>query len=276
MNSDEKVHTMIYVFLSHDIDWGRSGAPISHIMARKERFEEPILRKCETENPYYNFPEYMETEEKNGVRSTFFFRTYVPNTLHQPPSYDVEEYKQEIRSLVEGGWEVGLHLDPASYKSLELVMKEKEALETVVKTPIIGNRVHYTMNNDVLHRNLLKAGFRYDSSPKFSRETIVEEDFGYFKKDGLVVFPMTIMDALAFAYLAPTENDIAKLVKNTIEMCRKMPRKDKIITIVWHGCVLKMKKGRRYTQVLKYLTSIKDVEIRRGIDLLEMIEKGAL
>ena len=267
---------MIYVFLSHDIDWGRDGAPISHIMARKERFEDSVLKNCETENPYYNFPEYMDIEEKYGVRSTFFFRTYVPNTPYSPPPYNVHEYRQEIRRLVEGGWEVGLHMDPASYKSLELVMKEKEVLETVAKNPIVGNRVHYPMNNNILHRNFLKAGFKYDSSAKFSRKTIVGKDFGYFKKDGLVVFPMTIMDALAFTYLVPTEDDVIKLIRNTVEMCRKMSRKDKIITIVWHGCVLKMKRGRRYTQVLEYLTSAKDVEMRRGIDLLKMIGRRVL
>jgi len=267
---------MIYVFLSHDVDWGRSGAPISHIMARKERFEESILKNCEIENPYYNLPEYMEIEEKYSVRSTFFFRTYVPNASHPPPPYYVEEYKQEIRSLIEGGWEVGLHMDPSSHKSLKLVMKEKEALETVAGISIVGNRVHCTMNNEGLHHNLQKAGFKYDSSAKFSRENIVEQDLGYFKKDHLVVFPITIMDALAFTYLVSTEDDVVKLVKNTVEMCRKIPRKDKIITIIWHGCVFKMKKGRRYAQVLEYLTSLKDVELKRGIDLLKMIEKGVL
>lgn len=267
---------MIYVFLSHDVEWGRSGAPISHIMARKERFEESILKNRETENPYYNFPEYMETEEKYGVRSTFFFRTYVPNAPHPPPPYHAEEYEQEIRSLIEGGWEVGLHMDPVSHTNLKLVMKEKKALEAVARIPIVGNRVHYTMNNDVLHRNLQKANFKYDSSAKFSREKIVEQDFGYFKKDHLVIFPITIMDALAFTYLAPTEDDVVRLVKNTVGMCQKMPRKDKIITILWHDCVLKMRKGRRYAQVLEYLTSLKDVEVKRGIDLLKMIEKGVL
>lgn len=272
----QEARVMIYTFLSHDVDWGRSGAPVSHIMARKDRFEAAVLKNCETQNPYYNLPEYMEIEEKYGVRSTFFFRTYVPNAPHPPPAYDVSEYQQDIRFLVEGGWEIGLHMDPTSHKSLELIRKEKETLETVAKTPVVGNRVHYTMNNDALHRNLTEAGFKYDSSAKFSREKIVEEDFGYFKKNGLIVFPMTIMDALAFNYLVPTEDDVVNLLENTVEMCRKIPRKDKIITIVWHDCVLKMKKGRRYQQVLEYLTSIDDVEVKRGVDLLQMIDRGML
>ncbi|MCK4436014.1 hypothetical protein KAU87_04295, partial [Candidatus Bathyarchaeota archaeon] len=84
------------------------------------------------------------------------------------------------------------------------------------------------------------------------------------------------MDALAFTYLTPTEDDVVKLVKKTLEKCRCAPRNDGIITIVWHGCVLKMKKGRQYAKVLDYITSQRDTEVKRGIDLVEMIERGEL
>lgn len=267
---------MIYLFLSHDIDWGKKGAPISHIMARKDRFEESTLKNCKTNNPYYNLPEYMEIEDKYSVRSTFFFRTYVFNAPHPPPPYDVAEYSSEIRDLVRNDWEVGLHMDPSSHTDFELIKREKSILETVAQTRIVGNRVHYTMNNMLLHRNLERAGFKYDSSAKFSREKISAKDFGHFKHNGLIIFPMTIMDALAFTYLTPTEDDVVKLVKETLEKCRRAPRNDGIITIVWHGCVLKMKKGRQYTKVLDYITSQRDTEVKRGIDLVEMIERGEL
>jgi len=267
---------LIFVFLSHDVDWGREGAPVAHIMARKERFDEEVLRNCASNNPYFNFPEYMEIEEKFGVRSTFFFRTYVPNAPFPPPAYRVEKYGEEIKALVKGGWEIGLHMDPSSHTKIELMKKEKQALEDVAGIPIVGNRVHYTMNNDVLHRNLQEVGFKYDSSAKFSRETIVERDFGYFKDDRLIVFPMTIMDALAFNYLAASEDDVVKLVKKVVGMCDKLPQKEKIITIVWHDCVLKMKKGRRYPEVLEYLTGRKDIEVKTGINLVNMVEEGKL
>jgi len=267
---------MIYIFLSHDVEWGRIGPPISHILARRERFDEHILKKCQSSNPYYNFPEYMEIEEKLGVRSTFFFRTYVKNTSYPPPPYHVEEYKSEIRSLIRGGWEVGLHLDPSSYKSTRMIQQEKKTLENVAGVLIHGNRVHYTMNNDLLHKNLQKLSFKYDSSAKFSRDKIVDEDFGYFKKEKLVIFPITIMDALAFTYFVKNENAVFGFVKNVVSRCRKLPRKARIMTIVWHDCVLKMKKGRRYAEVLEYLTSLKNAEVKRGIDLFEMVDEGVL
>ena len=64
-----------YVFLGHDVDWRKQGASLEHIMARKERFEPSVLEECNKKNPYYNIPDYMEIEEKFGVKSTFFFRT---------------------------------------------------------------------------------------------------------------------------------------------------------------------------------------------------------
>jgi hypothetical protein len=267
---------MIYIFLSHDVDWGRSGPPVSHVLARRERFDERILKNCNSVNLYYNFPEYIEIEEKSQVRSTFFFRTYVEGSEGSPPAYHVEEYKEEIKSLLRGGWEVGLHLDPVSYRSVKRIQAEKKALEDVSGVPIWANRVHYTLNNRTLHRNLEKLSFKYDSFAKFCRAGIDEQDFGYFKRGNLVVFPITLMDALAFAHMAPSENDVLPLIRNAVNKCREMPREKRIMSIIWHDCVLKMKKGRLFPEILKYLISLKDVEVRRGIDLFEMIEKGML
>jgi len=267
---------MIYVFLSHDVDWGKAGPPASHILARKDRFDEDILKKCQSENLYYNFPEYMDVEEKFSVRSTFFFRTYIKNSVRSPPPYHVEEYEEEIRSLLRGGWEIGLHLDPSSFEHIGKIKLEKKALERVAGIAINGNRVHYTMHNDVLYANLQKLSFKYDSSAKFNREKIVEEDFGFFKRGKLVVFPITIMDALTFTYFARDESEVVTMVKHVVDKCKNLQHEKRIMTILWHDCVLRMKMGRLYPEVLRYLTSLKDIEFRRGIDLFEMVEKGMI
>lgn len=41
---------MIHVFLSHDVDWGRVGPPISHIMERMDRFDEKNRRDHQLTN----------------------------------------------------------------------------------------------------------------------------------------------------------------------------------------------------------------------------------
>ena len=126
----------MYVFLSHDVDWRRQGPSKEHVMARKERFDSIVIKNLDKQNPYYNIPEIMEIEEKFGIKSTFFFRTMYENG-------NFEDYEDDIKSLIGGGWEVGLHCDPSSVDDIENLRKEKEKLEKLTKTKLEGNRVHY-------------------------------------------------------------------------------------------------------------------------------------
>jgi peptidoglycan/xylan/chitin deacetylase (PgdA/CDA1 family) len=270
----------IFVLLSHDVDWGKSGPPISHILARKERFDENVIRNLDKANPYNNIPEMLELEEHYGLRSTFFFRTFVRNSEQPPPPYDPNEYRSEIRSMLSGGWEVGLHSDFLSHNKLGRLEAEKKELEAVSGTDILGNRVHYTLESVELLRNLKKLGFKYDSSAKCNREAISEKDFGYSSEGGVIVFPITIMEALLFqyriAYGISSEADVQKAVKRILDMCEKMDKRPNIVTLIWHDSSLKMKYGRMYSEVLKYLVSRRQVQVKRGIDLVNMIENGEI
>lgn len=266
----------IFTLLSHDVDWGRGGPPPSHILARKERFNKSVLKNLDKTNPYPNIPEILELEDRLGVRSTFFFRTHVKDSKHPPPPYDLGEYKSDIRSMLSGGWEVGLHSDFVSSKNLRRLEKEKNELEAVSGVRVFGNRVHYTLEDSVLFRNLKKLGFKYDSSVKHQREDITQRDFGYLLKDGLIVFPITIMDSLIFTYNVKTEADVIKVIRHAVGICEKMLRKHRIMTLIWHDCSLKMKYGRKYAEVLEYLVSKKNLSVKRGIDLAVMIEKGEI
>jgi hypothetical protein len=265
-----------FVLLSHDVDWGKSGPQISHILARKERFSKSVLKNLDKKNPYQNISEILELEDRLGVRSTFFFRTHVRNSAHPPPPYDLSEYAPDIRSMLSGGWEVGLHSDFASSRSLQLLKQEKNELESVSGVQAFGNRVHYTLKDSILFRNLKKLGFKYDSSVKHQREKITRKDFGYLQKEGLIVFPITIMDSLIFRYNVKTEADVIKNIRHAVDICERMLKKGRIMTLIWHDCSLKMRFGRKYAEVLKYMVSKKNLLVKRGIDLALIIEKGEI
>ncbi len=143
---------ILYIFLSHDVDWRKQGPTKEHIIARRHRFENLILEKMYSENLYYNFPDIMDLEERLGIRSTFFFRTHYENGNYL-------DYEEEIKSLIKGKWEIGLHLDGQSIKDIELIKKEKFDLESLTKTPIFGNRVHYLNFDDNLLLKLFQSGF---------------------------------------------------------------------------------------------------------------------
>jgi len=67
---------VVRVVLTHDVDWPIQGPGRDHVLARRDRFDEDVVRRVIEEgyNPYYNVPDLMEIEERHGLRSTFFFR----------------------------------------------------------------------------------------------------------------------------------------------------------------------------------------------------------
>lgn len=257
---------MQYVFLSHDVDWPKQGASYDHIMARRERFEPDILHTIKEQNPYYNIPGYMDIEEKYGIRSTYFFRTFYENGF-------LNDYENDIKQLEKGGWEIGLHLDPSSINSIDTITAEKNTLENLCKNKIKGNRVHYLGFNEDLPKKLQQSGFVYDSTFRKSKNLIDENEIGYFKYDNLVEFPLTLMDAYLFTYMKIEEDQIIGVFKKTLNLSRKINPEFNVISVNWHDNVLKMKGGRMYEKIIAFLTSQSDVKIVRGIDIAEIVNK---
>jgi peptidoglycan/xylan/chitin deacetylase (PgdA/CDA1 family) len=259
-----------YIFLSHDVDWRRQGPSIGHILDRKERFEKSVLDSLKNNkitNLYYNIPLLIELEEKFGVRSTFFFRT-----MYENGSY--VDYSDDIRILIRGGWEIGLHSDPTSINARKRILDEKIKLEKLTKTPVRAHRVHYLGFNRDLPKMLQELGFVYDSSVRKSKDRIGIEEVGYFKFDKLIEFPITIMDAYLFTYMKIKENQIISIVEKTLNYCRSLDDKFNIMTILWHDNVLRMKGGRMYSQILQYLSSQEDIQICKGLELVEKINSN--
>lgn len=266
----------IFVFLSHDVDWGKEGAPKSHIMARRDRFDKDTLKRIDDENPYQNIPDILDIEEELGLRSTFFFRASTCSG-HPPPPYNLEDYKPDIRSMLSGGWEVGLHSDLLSHDDLSRLGIEKRRLEEISNTEIYGNRTHYTIHEEQhgsLLGNLKELGFRYDTSILFDRERITQRNFGFYTYNGVKVFPITLMDTLIFRNI-DREVDVVRKVKLAVKTCERLPSK-RVMTIIWHNCSLKMKFGRKYRDVLEYLASRRNVLIKKGIEISRMIDGGEI
>jgi len=255
---------MQYIFLSHDVDWRRQGPSIEHILSRKDRFDAKLFEKTKPEDLYHNIPEYMELEEKFGVRSTFFFRTFYENG-------DVLDYEDDIKQLQKSNWEIGLHTDPSSIDDLDKIRLEKEKLESITGKQIIGNRVHFLNYNPELPKKLEKLGFNYDSSLRHSKDRIDEKEMGYSRIHGIIEFPVTLMDAYLFTYMKIQEDKIISEFQKTLDLGRSLSENN-VISVIWHDNVLKMKGGRMYKQILEFLTSQDDVEIKRGIDLVKILK----
>ena len=258
---------MQYIFLSHDVDWRKQGPEPEHIIERKERFDPQLFEKTPLDKMYYNFPEFIEIEEKFGTKSTFFFRTMYENG-------NFYDYENEINLLNKQGWELGLHLDPSSVNNLEEIRKEKKILEDILNDKILGNRVHFLKTSDQLQSKLKELDFVYDSSIKQTKDHY-KDDLGYFVKNEIIEFPITIMDAYLFTYMKIKEEKIVSIVDETLKYAREN-NEDNIISILWHDNVLKMKGGRAYPKILEFLSTQEDVVMCNGIELVNKIKKNNL
>jgi hypothetical protein len=250
--------------MSHDVDWRIQGPPMDHIIARKDRFDSKIIQSIHLKNPYYNIPDYIYLEEKYNIRSTFFFRTIYENGNYM-------DYENDIKTLCNGGWEVGLHCDPLSVNNYAEIEKEKNQLEKITKSSIKSNRSHYLNFSNNLPIILKKLGFLYDSSFKKSKDKIEKEDMGYNILDGIIEFPVTLMDAYIFSYMNIQEDKIVDLFGKTIDFAKRQNDKFNIVTVIWHENVLKMKGGRVYEKILEFLSGQEKIMVKRGIDLANII-----
>jgi len=255
---------MLNIIMTHDIDWPRWGPGVDHILVRRSRFDEDVIVRVLRDgyNPYFGIPDLMDLEERFGVRSTFFFR----------PIYDdgsrVDQYWDVVWDLVRGGWEVGVHLN--SVESFDDVLMGKRFVEGVVGSEVVGCRVHYLRIRRSDYWKLRKAGFRYDSSLKYFKDRVDVRDMGYEVVDGVVVFPVTVMDAYLFTYMGVSEEGVVKVVAEAIEKARRSGKS--FITILWHDSSIHMKGGRAYVNILEYITSLDDVRIIRGVDAYRMVK----
>jgi peptidoglycan/xylan/chitin deacetylase (PgdA/CDA1 family) len=256
------------VIVTHDVDWPRKGPGLSHILARQTRFDPEIIRKVTDEgfNPYYGVPVVKEIEERFNIRSTFFFR----------PEYDdgssVQQYEDTIKELVKNGWEVGLHVNSTS--TIKEIVSQKKSLERTFKGPVYGSRVHYLKISENTFSNLTKAGLKYDSSLTYSKEIIDPRNSDYLRKNGLIVFPVTFMDAYLFTYMGLTEKTITKFILKNLE--RLFVAGVRIVTLLWHDNSIMMKGGRAYSILINQMASNSDVVFLKGIEAFELVQKGRI
>ncbi len=118
---------------------------------------------------------------------------------------------------------------------------------------------------------LKQLGFLYDSSLRHSKDRIDEKEMGYSKIDGLIEFPVTLMDAYLFTHMKIEEKKIVSEFQKALDVGRNLSEEN-IISVIWHDNVLKMKGGRVYKEILEFLTSQEDVKIFSGNELVKILD----
>lgn len=120
-------------------------------------------------DPFYTFDYIMDVEERYGIKSSFYFMSGGTSNLDNFYSIEDERVVALIKSIEERGHEAGYHGSFNSYKDLNLMTKEKEALDKVVNEKNFGIRQHcLRFKAPYTWRIQEKLGFIYDTTLSFA------------------------------------------------------------------------------------------------------------
>jgi len=200
------------LLLTHDVDRPFKRAAHAAFYAASERPLHHLRTARPSRNPYWQFETVMGVEAAHGVRSAFYFLDEPPiyrkglRALASPRAwvehlgrYDLwhPRIADVVRTLADGGWEVGLHGSLASAGDGERLRREKQVLEAVLGDVVRGGRQHrLRLDRPETWRRQRRAGLAYDATLGSA------DDWGFDHgheplspfDDDFLVFPLTLME----------------------------------------------------------------------------------
>lgn len=234
--------------LSHDVDRIYKTYQYLWNGAQKRDLRE-FAGILSSKNPYWTFGRTMDIETSLGVRSSFNILDEV-NLSDRPKSewltkngwtlfagrYDIDdpEVASMLRVLDDFGWEIGLHGSYTSSDNPDRFTYEKEHIESVTGTEIIGNRQHYwNLSPPDTWQHLHDAGIKYDTSLGSSTEIDFQHGHDLIRPfdNEFVVFPWSLMDrAVMESGDTPTE-----IMAHCQDVFAEARSNRSAIVLDWHG-----------------------------------------
>lgn len=223
----------------------------------KSALKMPFYQINKKWNPLWNFKDIMALEEAYSAKSSFYFMT--SNKDINRINYYIEDLENELRSVLDSGWEVGLHGGYFSYNNLDEIKNEKNKLEKILGSKVVGYRNHFLRFKVPDTWELLyKAGFKYDATFGYAdcigfRNGMCHpfKPFNLNTNREIDIFeiPLNIMDCTLFDYMKLDVDrawEITKLLIDTVE------KYNGVIAVLWHNTYMQDENLRFYEKILKY------------------------
>ncbi len=216
----------------------------------------PQLRS--KKRPGWNFKEIADLEEAYGTRSSFYFLTLEKGD--EGYAYAIEDLEQEMCTLQDRGWEVGLHGGFEAYRDLGSLKREKQNLEKVLNRKVTGYRNHYLKFRVPDTWELLeKAGFQYDTTLGYSdcigfRNGMCHPFRPFNLKTNremeILEIPLMLMDRTLIQYMQLTMEQAWDQTERLLETVEQYHG---TINILWHNTFMEGDELRFYRKILEVL-----------------------
>ena len=252
------------VCLTHDIDSVYKSMSSKSIHAVKYfargKFDESVIslkQMYSKKIPYCNFEEIMKLEEKYGARSSFYFLALDPEDLDY--EYRIEDLKDEIGTVLDRGWEIGLHGGHEASVNPDKLCREKMNLEQVTHHSITGCRNHYLKFTVPDSWELLRnAGFHYDTTLGFADCTGFRNGMCHpFRPFNLITgkpidileIPLIIMEDTFEYYM---KYDLRRAWALSKKLIDTVIQYQGVVTLLWHNKSFSGDQKKFYEKILKY------------------------
>ncbi|MEX0980798.1 MAG: polysaccharide deacetylase family protein [Bacteroidales bacterium] len=247
-------------FLSHDVDridtytlyelgyklkevFGFVQSPFNRLKTIKLaiKFFLNWLNVINKKNPHWDFDYHLETENRFGVRSTFFFLP--KGLLHQDAYYSFSEkrVKKLFKLIEKKQCEIGLHGTVRSAKQQHILNENLNEIGKYVKD-IKGIRQHrllYDVNVTPVFYH--KAGLLYDTTLGFAEHEGFRNSYClpfrlYDHKNDCMLntweIPLVVMDVSLFMY---RKHDFASAMDSIRIILDEVKRFNGIFSLLWHN-----------------------------------------
>ncbi len=215
----------------------------------------PQLRS--KKRPKWNFREITELEESYGACSSFYFLALEKGAREY--TYAIEDLEQEICTLQDKGWEVGLHGGCEAYCDLDSLMREKQNLEKVLNRKIVGFRNHFLKFRVPETWELLeRAGFLYDTTLGYPDSVGFRNgmchpfwpfNLNTGRKMEILEIPLVVMDRTLLLHMRLSLEQAWGQMERLLDT---IERHHGVITILWHNDFMTGTSLQFYRKILKY------------------------
>ena len=188
-------------------------------------------------DPYNTFDFLMESSERYGLRSTFYFLAgNAPGDIDYRYGLTDPPFATLLRRIDDRGHEIGLHASYGSYLSADRTQREFEALRAACRAagfdqPTWGVRQHYLrFENPQTWRNHESAGLDHDSTLGFVDQVGFRagtcREFPLFDVRGrrtldLRERPLVVMDGALLGHMDLGLDDATSRIRDVVSQCRR-------------------------------------------------------
>lgn len=241
-----------------------------------------LLKFGAKKNPNWNFKYLIDLEQKNNIKSSFYFLPR--DKKHQDSNYSFNEQRIQdlFRFIIEEKCEVGIHGTVNSVENLNILENIVADLKTNAPLEKIGIRQHRLLYKlPITAINHAKAHISYDTTLCFAEHEGFRNsyclpfklyDFENDKPVDVWQIPLNVMDVTLFHYRGL---DNAKALTSIKDLMLEVEKFNGVFTLLWHNDFFDEDRypgtTELYENLLKYMgsTSFKSLT---GLEIVAHVE----